>query len=239
MKIDLKDKVALISGGTGGLGAHVTRAFLEAEAIVFVSYTKEEYFEDLKQRLQSGSERLFGVKNNILDDNDVKRMVVEVVEKTGRIDVLINLVGGFLADTPITQTSEDQWDKMIALNLKSAVNACRNVLPIMMKQKDGRIVNVGARPGLTGAGGMAAYAASKAALINFTQSLAAECRSENITANVIIPGTIDTQANRKAMPDADFSDWVSGDSLAGITAFYASDLARDINGAIVPVVGRS
>jgi NAD(P)-dependent dehydrogenase (short-subunit alcohol dehydrogenase family) len=239
MKIELKDKIVLISGGTGGLGTHVTRAFLDANAIVFVSYTKEEYFKDLKKRLQSGTERLFGVKNDILDDKDVKQMVSTVVEKTGRIDVLINLVGGFLADTSVIHTSDEQWDNMLALNLKSAVNACRNVLPVMMKRKTGRIINVGARPGLTGAGGMAAYAASKAALINFTQSLARECRSENITANVIIPDTIDSPANRNAMPDANFNEWISGDSLAGVNLFMASDKARDINGAIVPVFGRS
>ncbi len=172
------------------------------------------------------------MQNNILDDEDVQHMISEVVRQAGKIDVLINLVSSFLADSLVTKTSEDQWDRMMALNLKSAVNACRNVLPTMMKQKSGRIVNVGARPGLTAA-------ASKAALINFTQSLADECRAENITANVIIPGTIDTLANRKAMPDAKFSDWVSGDSLAGISLFLASDLALDINGATVPVFGRS
>ncbi len=239
MKTDLKDKVVLISGGTGGLGSHVTRAFLEAEALVFVSYTKEAYFEGLRQRLAPDSDRLCGVKNNILDDHDVKHMVAEVIEQAGRIDVLSNLVGGFLAGTPITHTSEEQWDKMIALNLKSAVNACRNVLPAMVMQKSGRIINVGAQPGLTGAPGMAAYAASKAALINFTKSLAAEYGSENITANAIIPGTIDTPANRKAMPDADFGSWVTGESLAGITVFYASNLARDINGTVVPVFGKA
>jgi NAD(P)-dependent dehydrogenase (short-subunit alcohol dehydrogenase family) len=238
MNIELKDKIVLISGGTGGLGTHVTRAFLDANAIVYVTYTKEEYFESLKQQIQSGSDRLFGVKNNILDDKDVQQMVMDVVGKTGGIDILINLVGGFLADTSITNTSDDQWDKMLALNLKSAVNACRNVLPTMMKRKSGRIINVGARPGLTGAGGMAAYAASKAALINFTQSLSRESRSENITANVIIPDTIDSPANRKAMPRANFSEWISGDSLAGITLFLGSDQAQDINGAIIPVFGR-
>lgn len=231
--MDFTGKVVVVTGGTGALGQAVTQAFLQAGARVVATYTREAEFNALKENV-SARENLLGIKTNVLDETSVQTMI-EQAGHLGSLDVLVNTVGGFLGGVPVAETTLEQFDKMLALNLKSAFLCCKHVLPLMLQQRHGRIINIGSQDGLQGGEGISAYGASKAGLINFTQTLAAEGKRHNITANVIIPGIIDTPANRQAMPNANFAEWVTPESIAQTILFLASEEAQAINGAIVPV----
>lgn len=237
--MNFTDKVILITGATGALGSAVTGAFLRAGARVAATHTGVGKFRELETDLKPEPGKLLGIETNVLDSASVKQMVDKVMEKFGRIDALVNLVGGYLGGISIADMSEKQWDGMINLNLKSVFLVCRQVFPVMVQHKNGRIVNITSGGGLKGAEGIAAYGASKAAVINITQTLAAEGEEYNITANAIAPGVIDTAANRKAMPKADFSKWVTPSSLAEVILFLCSDAAKDISGTVVPVMGKT
>jgi len=233
--MNFNNNVAVITGGTGALGQAVTQAFLQAGARVVVTYTREPEFDALKENVSS-RENLLGIKTNVLDEASVKAMVQQAMH-LGRIDVLVNTVGGFLGGVPIVETSLEQFEKMIALNLKSAFLCCKHVLPVMLQQRGGRLTNIASKGGLQGDEGISAYGASKAGLINFTQSLAAEGKRYQITANTVTPGTIDTPANRQAMPNANFAEWVTPEALAQVILFLSSDVAQAITGATIPVGG--
>ncbi|MBC7188051.1 MAG: SDR family oxidoreductase [Calditrichaeota bacterium] len=234
---DFKGKVAIVTGGTGGLGQHVTRAFLQQGATVVVPYREETSFAALQEALGELSQAVCGLQADLLEEPSVAKMVEEVVRRFRRIDVLVHLVGGFLGGVPVAETTLAQWEQMMRLNVLSTFLCCRQVVPVMVRQGSGKIVTVGAQAGLQGRAKVAAYAAAKAAVLNFTQSLAAEVKKQHINVNAVVPSTIDTPANRAAMPDADYSQWVSPQSLAQVILFLASDAARDIHGAIVPVFG--
>ena len=133
----------------------------------------------------------------------------------------------------------DTWDFLLNLNARSVFIACKKVIPYMIRQGSGKIVNVAARPGLEGQAGMAAYSASKSAVIRLTESMSAELKDQGINVNCIIPGTIDTPQNREAIPEADYSKWVTPESLAEVILFLSSNAARDVHGAALPVYGRS
>ena len=166
--MNLKDKVAILSGSTGALGTAVTQSFLDAGARVVALYSRESSLESLKTKVTQNSERLSAIRTDVLNEVSVQGMVKEVLENHRTIDILVNLVGGFFGGVSIVETSEEQWDKMMGLNLKSVFLCCRNVLPAMMKQKSGRIITMGSRSGVNGVSGMSAYSASKDGLINFT-----------------------------------------------------------------------
>ena len=226
--MSLKNKIAIITGGTGGLGSGVTKMFAEAGAVVIVAE---------RHQAEAGP-GITVIATDVLDETSVQSLVEAVIRRHGRIDVLVNLVGGF-AMSPVDKTPVDDLDKMLRINLKSAFLCCKTVLPHMKKQRNGRIINVGSRAAVHPEGSMAAYAASKAAVDAFTQALAAEVLQDNITVNAVLPSTIDTPANRAAMPKADPTKWVQPESLAGVIGFLCSDAARDISGALVPVYGKS
>jgi len=234
--MNLENKVAIISGSTGALGTAVTQTFLAAGAKVVALYSRESSLETLKSKI---TQELVAIKTDVLNEASVQEMVKEVLENHGSIDILINLVGGFLGGVSIIETSEEQWDEMMDLNLKSVFLCCRSVLPAMMKQKLGRIITIGGRGGVNAASGMSAYSASKAGLINFTEALAEEGREQNITTNVVIPSIIDTSDNRKAMPAAIFDNWVKPEMIAETILFLCSEAGGDINGAVIPVYGKS
>jgi NAD(P)-dependent dehydrogenase (short-subunit alcohol dehydrogenase family) len=168
-----------------------------------------------------------------------EQMVSEVSDYFGAIDVLVNTVGGYRAGKALHETPVETWDLMMDLNARTVYNTCKSVIPYMLRSQSGAIVSVAARPALAGKEKMAAYSVSKAAVLRLTESMSAELRSAGIRVNSVIPGTIDTPANRKDMPDADTSRWVKPESLAGVILFLCSNMARDITGAAVPVYGRS
>ena len=155
----------------------------------------------------------------------------------GGIDVLINIAGAFSFEQ-VADGSVATWEHLFDANLKTALNASRAALPFLKRSGAGRIVNIGASAALKAGAGMGPYAASKSALHRLTESLAEELKQDRITVNAVLPSTIDTPANRRDMPNADFSRWVSVDSLANVILFLASDLAADVTGALLPVTGR-
>lgn len=236
--MNFEGQAVIITGGTGALGNAVTAAFLQAGARVLATFTREAEFDALKLRVGAYAAALRGLKTNVLDEASVQAMAQEAA-KLGHIEVLVNLVGGFFGGVPVVDMTIEQFDDMINLNLKSAFLCCKHVMPVMRQQRSGRIINIGSQGGLHGGDGISAYGAAKAALINFTKSLAAEGRGFGICANAVVPGNIDTPANRQAMPNADFTKWVSPEGLAQVILFLASAQARDITGAVIPVFGKS
>ena len=169
----------------------------------------------------------------------VEISVTEAYQHFGRIDVLVNTVGGFRAGMMLHETPIETLDFMLNLNARSVFIASQRVIPRMLEHGSGKIINMAARPGLEGKPGMAAYSASKSAVLRFTESMAAELKSQGINVNCVIPGTIDTPQNRESTPDADFSTWVTPESLADVIQFLSSEAARDVHGAAIPVYGRS
>lgn len=175
-----------------------------------------------------------------LTDAAACREAVAAVERdVGPVEVLANIAGGFTMGEAVHETSAQTWDFLMGLNAHSVLNMARAVVPGMVQRQRGRIVNIGAGAGQRGVANMGAYSASKSVVIRLTEAMAAELREQGINVNCILPSVIDTPANRRAMPDADFSRWVRPAALAEVIAFLASDAAAPIHGAAVPVVGLS
>ena len=206
-------RTVVITGASGNLGRAVADAFSKDKLVLM----------DVKS----------GV--NLLDPDSI-RAALKGVE---RVDVLCNIAGGFRMGTPVHETSDKDWNFLMDLNARTVVNMARAVVPLMLKAGGGKIVNVGAFAAQKGAAQMGAYVASKAAVIRLTETMAAELREKHINVNCVLPTIIDTPENRAAMPDADPRKWVDPRALADVIAFLASDAARAIHGAAVPVAGLS
>lgn len=235
----ISDQAAIVTGAAGNLGAAVVDAFLEAGAkVAGVDYSNEllqhAYPED---RGRSKSLDTFAV--DLTSPDGAGRMAAQTLERFGRIDILVNTVGGYRAGTPLHETPLETWDFMVNLNARTVFLACQAVIPHMLSQGGGKIVSVAARPGLAGKAKMAAYSASKSAVMRLTESMSEELKEAGVRVNCIIPGTIDTPQNRQEMPDADPSLWVKPASLAGVVLFLCSEAARDVQGAALPVYGRT
>jgi len=165
--------------------------------------------------------------------------MVEEALKQGPIDALVHLVGGYTGGTPLSDTTDSAWDRMLNLNLRSAFLAIRAVLKPMLAAQRGRIVAIGSRAAVEPSPNSAAYAVSKAGLVALVKNVAAESTGTGVTANIVLASTIDTPPNRKAMPKADFSKWVTPESIAKLLVWLASDESADVNGAVIPIYGRS
>jgi NAD(P)-dependent dehydrogenase (short-subunit alcohol dehydrogenase family) len=170
----------------------------------------------------------------VTDAGSVQRLVAEVTARHGKVDALVNAVGGF-AGGDLLATDERAWDAMLTLNLRSAYLCCRAVLPGMLAAGRGRIVNVASRSVAPPTGGFIAYTVSKAGVIALTQALAHEVRGRGVTVNAVLPSTMDTEANRRAIPDADRRGWVTPESVARGILFLASDAAADVTGTLLTV----
>jgi NAD(P)-dependent dehydrogenase (short-subunit alcohol dehydrogenase family) len=224
----LKNKIAMITGATGGLGETVTTAFQDAGATVAaVARTIKPNVGDLT------------VAADLSVPEEAQRAAEEILQRVGRIDVLAHLVGGFSGGRPVPETDYTTWRQMISLNLDTAFNVMRVVLPHMLGRQTGRIIAIGSRTGVEPVAGLSAYGVSKAGLIAFIRTLAAEVKDSGITANIVLPSVIDTPANRVANPSADFSRWVKPSAIAEVLVWLASDNAAAINGAVIPVYGRA
>ncbi len=237
--MSLTGKVALITGGTGALGRAVTAAFVGAGATAVVPYIVESEVPECKACLGSRADAPSFLKADVTVEVEVQQLVRTVVERLGRIDILLNLVGGFVGDLPVAALPEATWDHMLDINLKSAFLCCKHVVPVMRRGGGGRIVTVSSRAAIKVFPGISAYAAAKAGLIAFTETLASEVLKDNITVNTILPSVIDTPANRKAMPGADSSAWVKPEEIARVLLFLCSEASREISGAAIPVYGRA
>jgi NAD(P)-dependent dehydrogenase (short-subunit alcohol dehydrogenase family) len=229
--------VALIAGGTGGLGRAVTQAFLVAGATVVATYRRQDEYDGLVRSMIGNADLLSGSQVDVTDEDQARALVKHVAEKHGRLDALINTVGGYDGGQKLWDVDRSVLDRMLALNLYSGFALLRAAVPVMLEQRTGSIVNVAAQAALTHPAGAAAYAASKAAALALVGSLAAEVTGSGVRVNSIVPTIIDTEANRKAMPHADFSKWPKPEDIAHVLLFLCSDAARSIHGAAIPVGG--
>jgi len=228
----VRGRVAIVTGGTGALGQSVTSRFLSAGATVCVPYAVPAEVEALRARVGAGAS-LHHAHVDVTDETAFGGFVRGVLDAHGRVDILVNGVGGF-AGGDLVSISLAEWDRMLNLNLRSAVIGCRGVLPAMTAAGFGRIVNISSRAVMPPLGGFIGYTVAKAAIITLTQALSREV-ARGITVNAVLPSTMDTPANRRAMPDADRSGWVSTDQVAGVIAYLASDGAGVVSGATIPV----
>jgi NAD(P)-dependent dehydrogenase (short-subunit alcohol dehydrogenase family) len=232
-------QVALVAGGTGGLGRAVSLAFLEEGANVVVTYRKQEEFAALKGAAGTTGERLEGQTVDVTEEAAVRQLIENIVRKYGRLDALVNTVGGYAGGRKLWELETGVFDQMLALNLRSGYALSRAAVKAMLNNGRGAIVNVAAKAALDHAAGAAAYAASKAAAVALLDSLAADLKGSGIRVNTVLPSIIDTEANRKAMPTADFSKWPKPENIARVILFLCSVDAQVIHGAAIPVYGET
>jgi len=234
-----KSKVVLVAGGTGGLGRAVSLAFLGERANVVVTYTRAEEFQVLEGAAGVGGLRLAGHQVDVTNEAAVTKLVEDIVAEHGRLDAMVNAVGGYAGGVKLWDLETKTFDQMLALNLRSGYALARAALDPMLKQKAGAIVNVGAKAAFDHAAGASAYAASKAAALAMIDCLAADVKGTGVRVNTVLPSIIDTAVNRKAMPDADFAKWPKPEDIANVILFLCSDEAKVIHGAAIPVYGDS
>jgi NAD(P)-dependent dehydrogenase (short-subunit alcohol dehydrogenase family) len=227
---DLANQVVLITGANGGLGTSVTEAFLAAGATVIGSGRNIENSDFPSPH--------FAMAADLTGSEAARNLAGSVVRRFQRIDVLMHVVGGFAGGKSIAETDDATWDQMLSLNLKSAINILRAVIPHMRQAGHGRIIAIASRQAIEPAANLSAYNASKAALVSLIRTAALENRDLSITANAILPSTMNTEANRKANPGADPSKWVQPEHVAALAAFLASEAGGQITGAAIPVYGQ-
>jgi NAD(P)-dependent dehydrogenase (short-subunit alcohol dehydrogenase family) len=226
----MSGKTALVTGATGGLGTHVTQALLDAGFAVV----------GLAPKIQQSDfdHPNFTALPASIDSLDVAKKAADtVIARFGKIDVLALLVGGFAGGATVADTDDATFQRMFGVNLNSAFHMLRAVIPHMRKAGTGRIIAIGSRAAENPGPTVGAYSASKAALLSLIRTVAVENKDVGITANIILPGTMDTRANRKAMPGADTSTWVQTASVASLIVWLASDAGKDVTGAAIPVYG--
>ena len=234
----LKNQVAIITGAVGNLGQATARAFQQAGAKTVLVDHSPDRVRAMFPELAGSPDHLLAGGVDLSDAASLTKLVQQTLDRFGRIDTLVNTVGGYRGGKPVHEADPADWDFLFNVNVRTALNCCRAVVPPMLKQQRGRIINVASRNGLAGSAGYAAYSASKSAVLRLTESLADELKAANINVNCIMPGTIDTPQNRAAMPKSDFTKWVEPEAIAEVIAFLASDAARAVNGAAVPVYGK-
>jgi len=239
MDLRLADKVVLVAGGTGGLGRAVSLAFLDEGSSVVVTYRRQEEFAALKAVAGPKGARLVGHESDVTDGAAIGRLVEAVLARHGRLDILVNAVGGYAGGRKLWEQDVRVLDRMLDLNLRSGYALSRAAVPAMLAQGHGAIVNVAGRAALDHAAGIGEYAVSKAASLAMLDSLAADLKGTGVRVNSVLPGIIDTEVNRKAMPAADFTKWPKPEDIAQVIQFLCSDAARVIRGAAIPVYGDS
>jgi NAD(P)-dependent dehydrogenase (short-subunit alcohol dehydrogenase family) len=239
MSVRFSGKLVLVAGGTGGLGRAVSLAFLDEGAKVVVTYREQKEFDAVKSEAGANGSSIEGHWVDVTDETAVRQLLDRVLAEHGRLDALVNTVGGYAGGVNLWELETKVFDQMLALNLRSGYVLSRAAIPAMLKQKHGAIVNVAAKAALDHGAGAAAYAASKAGALALVDSLAAEVKGTGVRVNSVLPSIIDTEANRKAMPNADFAKWPKPQEIARVILFLCSDDAKVIHGAAVPVYGDS
>jgi NAD(P)-dependent dehydrogenase (short-subunit alcohol dehydrogenase family) len=239
MTTDFADKVALVAGGTGGLGRSVSLAFLNHGATVAVTWRHEEEFLQLKNAAGDLASRLAGFQADVTDPLGALTLVEQIISRFNRIDVLVNTVGGYAGGIPLWKLEPDVFERMLTLNLRASFALAKAVVPPMIARKSGALINVAAKAAWDHAAGASAYSASKAAAVALMDSLAADLFGTGVRVNSILPSIIDTEANRGAMPKADFAKWPKPQDIANVIVFLASDEASVIHGASIPVFGNA
>jgi len=235
---DFSDRVVMVTGAAGNLGRAVAQAFQAAGAKLVLVDRAADRLQRLFPDLVDSPNYFLATSVDMTDADAVEVMVDEAVRRFGRVDVLVNTVGGFRAGTPVHETPFETWDFLLNLNARTVFTASRAIIPHMLREGSGRIVNVAARAALKGGARMAAYSVSKSGVVRLTESMAAELKKDGINVNCVLPGTIDTPQNRKAMPNANHSRWVKPEAIADVILFLASDAAGAVQGAAIPVYGK-
>lgn len=242
--MSLQNKVVLVAGGTGGLGRAVSLAFVEAGARVIVTFQRPGDLDDLKRRasaklVAADGSSVDGFNVDVTDEAAVAKLIDGIVQRHGRLDCLVNAVGGYAGGTKLWELETKVFEQQLALNLRAGFVLARAAARVMVKQGSGAIVNVASKAAVDHAAGASAYAASKAAAVAMIDCLAADLKGTGVRANSILPSIIDTPANRKAMPKADFAKWPKPEDIARVILFLCSEDAKLIQGASVPVYGDS
>jgi len=224
-------KVVMVTGANGGLGTWVTQALLAAGTMVV----------GVSPRIQQSNFEHVGftaLAAEISTAESAENVVKAIVTRFGKLDVVVHTVGGFAGGRSIVDTDDATWQGMLDLNLNSAFYLLRAAIPQLRKSGSGRLIAIGSRAALEPGPGVGAYSASKAALVSLIRTAALENKDSGMTANTILPGTMDTPANRKAMPGADFSKWVRPEAIANLIVWLCGGGGKEINGAAIPVYGR-
>ncbi len=240
----MSGKVVLVAGGTGGLGRAVSLAFVEAGARAIVTLQRPGDLDELKKTagaklVEAEGASLEGYAVDVTDEVAVAKLMDGILERHGRLDCLVNAVGGYAGGVKLWELETRVFEQMIALNLRAGFVLARAAARVMVKQGSGAIVNVAAKAAVDHAAGASAYAASKAAAVAMIDCLAADLKGTGVRANSIMPSIIDTAANRKAMPKADFAKWPKPEEIARVILFLCTDAAKLVQGAAVPVYGDS
>ena len=226
----MEGRVVLVTGADGALGKYVTQAFLDASATVIGTSRKIQQSDFM-------SSNFAAIPAEISTRNCAKVLVDQVVARFGKLDVLAHTVGGFAGGQTIADTDDATFERMFDLNLNSLFHVLRAAIPALRQTGDGRIIAIGSRAALEPGAGAGAYSASKAAMVSLIRTVALENKDAGLRANVILAGTMDTPANRKSIPNADFSKWVKPSAVASLVAWLATDAGKDVNGALIPVYG--
>ena len=234
--LELNKKTVLITGATGALGRATAKIFSNADTKLVLTGRNPEKLSQLAQSLPHNT---ITQACDLCDAGQVKKLVQLALDKFGRIDVLLNIAGGFSMGPQVHELNEQDFEDMFSKNFTSTLNTCKVVIPIMLTQGSGKIVNVSARAASEGKAKMAPYCISKRAVVTLTECLAAEHKQNNLNINCILPGTIDTDTNRNDMPNANHATWVPPEDIANMMLFLSSDHALSVNGAIIPVYGKS
>lgn len=224
----MKDKVVFITGAKGGLGTFVTQRFLATGATV-VGASLHISHQDFPVA------NFVAVSGDFTKSAAVSEAIESVVKRFGRLDVLVQVMGGFAGGSTIAKTDDATWEKMRDLNLSSAFYLLRAAIPHLRKSPSGRIIAIGSLTATDAHAGLGAYVTFKAALAMLIRTVALENKDAGVTANVVLPGTMDTPANRKSMPDADFSKWVQPGAVADLLLWLAHDRASHITGTVIPI----
>jgi len=234
--MSFEHQTVMVTGAAGNLGKAVAAAFAGQGARLVLL---DRQIDSLRAAFGDEEENRLFLATDLLKGQQVAAALTAAVERFGRINVLCNLAGGFRMGDAVHETADSTWDFMLDINVRTLLNMVRAVVPHMLERGGGKIVNVGAFSAQKGMANMGAYCASKSSVIRLTEAMAAELRTQNINVNCVLPTIIDTPENRAAMPAADPLRWVAPKDLASVIVFLASDAARAIHGAALPVTGLS
>jgi len=234
--MESKMRTVVVAGGTGALGSSVSRAFIASGARVIATYVKQTEYDALAKQVGAA---LIGIPLDVTDEAAVAKFVAETESKYGAVDALVIAVGGYVGGKQLWETDTATYNLMLSLNLRAAFVMARAILPGMIRQNRGAVVNVASKAGYGHSAGAAMYAASKAGVMALFSSLAEEVKPYNINVNSIVPSIMDTPSNRREMPKANFDVWPKTDDIAKVILYLCSDDARVIHGAEVPVHGKT
>lgn len=236
---DFSKDVIVVSGAAGNLGSAVVKAFLAQNGIVCALDHRHGRLKDLFADLPGKGKLHIFEDVDVTDRKAMKDLAGRIRTEVGPVSVLVNTVGGFTMGERVHEISPETWQRMMSINVHSFLNTSAAFVPDMLVEARGKVVSIASKAALSGGAQTGSYAAAKGALLRLTESLAAELKSHNIQVNSVLPSTIDTPENREAMPNSDFSKWVTPEQIADVIVFLSSSQSSGVTGAAIPVYGKS